>query len=101
MARLQVKMDWDAIKADPVEFSVKLLKGPDGQPLQPFEAQANILRNVKRRTVANTRRQFSKTTTFGILAAHKAITHANWNICILGPSLEQARIMFSEIEGYF
>lgn len=101
MAKIRVVMDWDAIKADPVEFARKLLKTPDGEPLCPFDAQAAILRGIKRRTVINTGRQFGKTTTMGILATHKAITNSNWNICIVAPSLEQSRIMFQEIEGYF
>jgi hypothetical protein len=101
MAKIQVKIDWDAIKADPVYFAEKLLKDAEGNPFQCFEAQANILRNVKRRTVACTGRQFSKTTTFAIKVAHAAMTHPNWNICIVAPSLEQARIMYQEVEGHF
>lgn len=101
MATVKIKMDWDAIKRDPVEFAEKLLISPDGNPFRAFEAQANILRNIKRRTVANTGRQFSKTTTMGIKVAHAAITHPNWNICIIAPSLEQARIMYNEVEFYF
>jgi hypothetical protein len=101
MPRIQVKQDWEAIKADPVEFARKLIKGPDGTAIEPFEAQQQILRGIKRRTVIDTGRQFGKTTTMGMLVAHKAVTNANWHICIVAPSLEQARIMFSEVESYF
>jgi hypothetical protein len=101
MATVKVTMDWDAIKKDPVEFAHKLLKGPDGNPFECFAAQQDILRGIKRRTVMNTGRQFSKTTTCGIIVTHAAMTHANWNICIIAPSLEQARIMMSEVEYHF
>ncbi len=98
MPRVQVKQDWEAIKADPVEFATKLLVGPDGSPLMPFEAQEQILRGVNRRTVIDTGRQFGKTTTMGMLVAYKAVTNSNWNICIIASSLEQSRIMFAEVE---
>src|SRR5678809_1565643 len=101
MAKIQVKIDWDAIKVDPVYFAEKLLKDAEGNPFQCFEAQANMLRNIKRRTVACTGRQFSKTTTFAIKVAHAGMTHPNWNICIVAPSLEQARIMYAEVEAHF
>lgn len=101
MAKIKVTLDWDAIKADPVEFARKLLKTPDGGPFEPFPAQIELLRNTKRRTVWNTGRQASKTTSAAVIAAHKAVVHGNWNICIAAPSLEQARIMFREIEFYF
>ena len=101
MATVKITMDWDAIKADPVEFAEKLLKGPDANPFRVFDAQATILRGIKRRTVLNTGRQFSKTTTCAIKVAHVALTHTNWNICIIGPSLEQARIMMNEVEYHF
>jgi hypothetical protein len=101
MPRVQVKQDWEAIRADPVEFARKLLVGPDGSPLMPFEAQEQILRGIRRRTVIDTGRQFGKTTTMGMLVAYKAVTNANWNICIIAPSLEQSRIMFNEVESYF
>lgn len=101
MARIQVKQDWEAIKADPVEFARKLIKAPDGSPMEPFAAQQDILRGIRRRTVIDTGRQFGKTTTMGMLVAYKAVTNANWNICIIAPSLEQARIMFNEVESYF
>ena len=30
MARVQITLDWDAIKRDPVEFAEQLLRAPDG-----------------------------------------------------------------------
>jgi hypothetical protein len=33
-----IKLDRDAIKADPVEFAHELLKGPVGDPLEVFQA---------------------------------------------------------------
>jgi hypothetical protein len=101
MARIQVKQDWGAVKTDPVEFARTLIKGPGGIPFEPFEAQQTILRGIKRRTVIDTGRQFGKTTTLGVFIAFKAGTNANWNICIIAPSLEQSRIMFAEVEAYF
>jgi hypothetical protein len=93
MARIQVKQDWEAVKIDPVEFARKLIKGPCGIPFEPFAAQQQILRGIKRRTVIDTGRQFGKTTTLGVFVAFKAVTNANWNVCIIAPSLEQSRIM--------
>lgn len=101
MAKVQVTFDWDAIKADPVEFTKKLLRFPDGSPCQPFEAQEWILRNVKRNTVGVTGRQFSKTTSFGWYTAWYAMTHSNKFVWIFAPTLDQSRIMFNEIADYF
>jgi len=33
VARIQIKQDWEAGKADPVEFARKFIKGPGGNPL--------------------------------------------------------------------
>jgi hypothetical protein len=94
MPRIYVTQDWEAAKSDPVAFARLFVKNADGTPMVPFEAQQTILRGIKRRTVIDTGRQFGKTTTMGMLVAHKAVTNANWHICIIAPSLEQARIMF-------
>lgn len=32
MSRLQVKMDWDAVKRDRVEFAEELVRAPDSSP---------------------------------------------------------------------
>ncbi len=72
MARTKVTQDWDAIKRDPVEFAEKLLLAPDGSPFRTFEAQANILRNVHRRTVANTGRQFSNRRSYRMPPPHRS-----------------------------
>lgn len=101
MARIKVTMDWDAVKADPVEFARKLLRDPAGNPLEPHPAQIEILRGIKRWTTIVTGRQFGKSTVMGIDAAWFGVTHANRTIMVAGPSLEQSKIIFNEIVAYF
>jgi hypothetical protein len=68
MARIQVKQDWGAVKTDPVEFARTLIKGPGGTPFEPFEAQQQILRGIKRRTVIDTGNHFVRIRLMGISA---------------------------------
>jgi hypothetical protein len=99
MAHIQVKQDWEAVKTDPVEFARMLIKRPGGIPFEPFEAQQQILRGIKRCTVIDTGRQFGQTTTLGVFIANKAVTNANWNLGIIAPSLELSRIIHRGSEG--
>ena len=101
MSRIKVTVDWDAVKADPVEFSRQLLRDPAGNPVIPHPAQEAILRGIKPWTNVVTGRQFGKSRVMGIDATWYGCTHANREIMVAGPSLEQAKIIFNEIEHYF
>lgn len=99
-ARVEVTKDWDAVMADSVAFAREFLRRADGSPFEPHEAQVQIMRGIQRRTVIDTGRQFGKTEMMAALAIWAAVTHPGWEIAIIAPSLEQARIMFNIIHAY-
>lgn len=94
-------VDWDGALADPVAFCTTFLRRPDGETFQPHPAQEQILRGIRRRTVIDTGRQFGKTEVMAAIVVRAAVTHPNWEVAIVAPSLEQARIMFALVEMYF
>ena len=94
-------VDWDAVKADSVEFSRQLLTDPAGNRVIPHPGQEAILRGIRRWTTVDTGRQFGKSTVMGVDASWFAATHANRTVMVIGPSLEQAKIIFNEISAYF
>lgn len=101
MPKLQVTVDWDAIQADPVEFTTKMLRRPDGTPCIPHDAQVAIMRGYKRDTTVVTGRQFGKSTVLEWLPTWFGVTKPNRVIMILAPTLEQARIIFNGIRWHF
>lgn len=101
MARVQVTVDWDACKKDPVDFAKQFLRKADGAVWTPHPAQANILRGVKRTTTCVTGRQFGKSEGFAGYAAWFGATHSHRNVWIFAPTLEQAKIIFNEIAQFF
>jgi hypothetical protein len=98
---VQVKVDWDACKKDPVEFAKVFLRKADGSVWTPHPAQANILRGVRRTTTCVTGRQFGKSEGFAGYAAWFGATHSHRNVWIFAPTLEQAKIIFNEIAQFF
>jgi hypothetical protein len=101
MARAQITLDFDACRADPVEFTRTLLRQPDGSRWEPFPAQIEIMHGIKRNTTVLTGRQFSKTTILGWVIAWFSCTKPNSNCFILAPTLDQTRLIFSEVAHYF
>lgn len=100
-AKVTNVIDWDSAKADPVEFVKTFLRQPDGSRWEPFEAQQHILHGIRRNTSILTGRQFSKTTILGWDCSWFATTRPNSLIWILAPTLDQTRIIFNEVAGYF
>lgn len=98
---MPVKVDWDAVKASPVEFAKVMLKHPDGSPCIPHPAQEQLLTNRARRVVAVTGRQFGKTVSMAWLATWFAATHAHRNVFILAPTVDQSRLIFNDIALQF
>lgn len=101
MPQVQITADFEACKADPIEFTRTLLRQMDGSRWTPFEAQETILRGIQRNTAVLTGRQFSKTTILGWYVAWFAATKPNSKIFILAPTLDQTRLIFSEVRHYF
>lgn len=100
-AHISQMIDWDAAKADPVEFTKTFLRQADGSRWEPFAAQEAILHGIHRNTSILTGRQFSKTTVLGWYVAWFAVTKPNSEIWILAPTLDQTKIIFLEIKRYF
>lgn len=90
-----------AYKTDPVAFIQECLTEPNGTPARPHAGQIELLRNIAPSTDVCAGRQWGKSKSMGWYATWAAVTHANWDIYIIGPSLDQARIIFNEVAGHF
>jgi hypothetical protein len=90
-----------SLKADPVEFSKSLLTLPNGKPFIPHPAQEEILRGIRSRTTIRAGRRFGKSDVMDVRATWQAVTHANQDIYVIGPTLDQARIIFNDVLRHF
>lgn len=99
--KLPTPLDIQALKDDPVAFTAAVLKRIDGQPAIPHPAQEQLLRSVRRLTVAVCGRQFGKSEGFGYLGTWYSATKANKRIYVIAPTLDQARIIFNEIARHY
>lgn len=95
------KLDLRHLRDDKLAFIEKLLTHPDGTPCKPHPTQADFLRGITRQTTLVAGRQWGKSTAFGWDAVWAAVTHANWQVFIIGPTLDQARIIFNEVADHF
>jgi hypothetical protein len=91
----------NAIRSDPVEFVQTLLTEPNGTPAKPHPAQVEILHGIRPRTVVRAGRRFGKSKVMGWRGTWHAVTHANHQVYIIGPTLDQARIIFNEVARHF
>jgi phage terminase large subunit-like protein len=87
--------------ADPVEFAHTFLIDRNGNPLRLHDGQIELLHGIQRYTVIAAGRQWGKSTSMGVEATWFGATHANRQIWIIAPSLEQSRIIFDEIVYHF
>jgi len=78
----------------PVDFAVKVLG------IEPFNYQAKLLEDDKKRIVACMGRQTGKTTTIAMKAIYFADTNPNVTVLITAPSLRQSMIMFDRIATF-
>jgi phage FluMu gp28-like protein len=78
----------------PVDFAVKVLG------IEPFDYQAKLLEDDKKRIVACMGRQTGKTTTIAMKAIYFADTNPNVTVLITAPSLRQSMIMFDRIATF-
>lgn len=97
MPSVQVTMDWAAVRADSVEFCTKVLRHPDGTPFIPHTTQAELMRGIRRNTIAVTGRQWGKTTALDGYATWFGVTKPNREIMILAPTVDQAKLIFNGI----
>lgn len=90
-----------AIKDDPVEFTRKLLTEPDGTPAEPHTTQIELLQGIQSTTVACCGRQWGKSKAMGWYGTWFSTTHANREVYVIAPTLDQSRIIFNEIAFHF
>jgi phage FluMu gp28-like protein len=88
-------------KKDPVEFALKFLINPMGEPAEPHPAQIEMMRGVKKLTVACCGRQLGKSIWLGWYIVWFACVHPNREIYIIAPSVDQSRIIFHEVARQF
>ena len=89
---------------DPVTFITTLLTWPDGTPIQPHEAQIEIIRAFMSGVfdlVIAAGRQFGKSVALAWLVVWYVLHFANRHVYIVAPSLDQARIIYDEIARHF
>src|SRR6266567_5700283 len=89
---------------DPVTFITAFLTWPDGTPIQPHEAQIEIIRAFMSGVfdlVIAAGRQLGKSTVLGWLVVWYVLHFPNRAVYIVAPSLDQARIIYDEIARHF
>jgi hypothetical protein len=86
---------------DPVEFTQRLLKMPGGKPCIPHEGQMELMRGIAPFTTCVAGRQWGKSEAFHWFATWFGVMHANREIYIIAPTLDQARIIFDKIAFQF
>ncbi len=89
---------------DPVTFITTFLTWPDGTPIQPHEAQIEIIRAFMSGVfdlVIAAGRQFGKSVALAWLVVWYVLHFANRHVYIVAPSLDQARIIYDEIARHF
>lgn len=89
---------------DPIAFITTFLKHPDGSPIQPHEAQIEIIRTFMGGVfdlVIEAGRQFGKSTGLGWLIVWYVLRFPNRHVYIVAPSLDQARIIYDEVALHF
>lgn len=101
MPSVQVTVDWAAVRADSVEFARTVLRHPDGSPFIPHTTQSELMRGIRRNTIAVTGRQWGKTTALDAYATWFGVTKPNRIIMILAPTVDQAKLIFNGILSHF
>lgn len=95
------RLDLTPLKSDPVAFAERLLTNPDGTPFIPHPTQAQVLRGITRHTTLVTGRQWGKSEGLAADAVWYGTTHANRQVYVFGPTLDQAKIIMSSIMRHF
>jgi hypothetical protein len=98
---VQKRLDLTPLATDKLAFIQKLLKHPNGNPIQPHPTQIQVLQGIERTTVLLAGRQWGKSTLLGWDGTWFGCTHANRQIYCIAPSLDQSRIIFNEIASHF
>jgi len=81
------------LKEDPVAFA-RLLG------LEPYDYQAELLRDNSKRIVACWGRQTGKSTAVAIRALHHALTRPGSTVLIISPSGRQSRLLLDKVRGF-
>src|SRR5579885_1817427 len=89
---------------DPVTFITTFLRHPDGSTITPHQAQIAIISAFMDGVfdlVIAAGRQFGKSTVLGWLVVWYVLHFPNREVYIVAPSLDQARIIYDEVERHF
>lgn len=86
---------------DPVTFTERILRLPGGKPCIPHAGQAELMRGITTTTTAVTGRQWGKSEGMAWYATWFGVMHANRQVFIIAPTLDQARIIFDKIAFQF
>jgi hypothetical protein len=94
-------LETSPVLEDPVLFTETYLHNRDGSPAKPHPAQVDMMRGVKPLTVCCCGRQLGKSVWLGWYGTWFAVTHANREVYIIAPTVDQSRIIFNEIAFHF
>ncbi len=89
---------------DPVVFITTFLRHPDGRPIVPHEGQIAIINAFMAGVfdlVIEAGRQFGKSVVLGWLVVWYILHFPNRHVYIVAPSLDQARIIYDEVDRHF
>src|SRR5579864_2711135 len=85
------------VKEDPIEFIETFLVNRDGSPMRLTEKQKEALRGMCGLTVLCWGRQTGKSELMAGYALWLACTHANYEVYIIAPTVDQSRIIYEII----
>lgn len=91
----------ELLQSDPVFFIEQVLTLANKRRFLLQDYQREILTHIAPDTVVRGGRRGGKSLIFGGYGAWFATTHANRQVWVIGPTLDQARIIFNEIAGHF
>ena len=91
----------ELLQANPVYFIENVLTHANKKPFVLQDYQQEILGHIAPDTVVRGGRRGGKSLIFGGYGAWFGATHSNRQIWVIGPTLDQSRIIFNEIAGHF
>jgi hypothetical protein len=93
MAEVSIHDDF-ALAVDPVAFARRVGIDPD-------EKQQELLTSTALRTLVNCTRQWGKSTSVAIMAAHEALYNPGSLVIVASPSQQQSTELFRKIHGFW
>lgn len=90
-----------AVQEDPVEFSKTFCLMPDGSPVVPHPGQIELMHGMGHHTIIAAGRQWGKSFSLALYICWFLVTHNAREVLIVAPTLDQAKLIFKQVERQF